>query len=279
MEDDPRFPNRKKKRDWDMSALNKPAEAAPEPTGEQTEEAQLPVTNYRVVAPAQKTKEQELAKQAELDSHRASPEAEQQPAVPIVDSPVYKAPAPDAQAQAFAEQALKAGTQKSAANRTWIYAAVVIGLGVLLGVVVASYNSVSGTPNGRYDLRLTATATGDDAGFVVSPLGDIPPIPDIGPSLFMENMEAFLLGHDTDELIPEHIEHGNGFGFVIKRNSENRFDNQPLDGEKLHIESLYGLNKVYGVKQLGSIRYLLRHQLSNHPPFFETTASSHNSPT
>ncbi len=135
-----------------MSALNKPAEAAPEPTGEQTEEAQLPVTNYRVVAPAQKTKEQELAKQAELDSHRASPEAEQQPAVPIVDSPVYKAPAPDAQAQAFAEQALKAGTQKSAANRTWIYAAVVIGLGVLLGVVVASYNSVSGTPNGRYDL-------------------------------------------------------------------------------------------------------------------------------
>jgi hypothetical protein len=30
---------------------------------------------------------------------------------------------------------------------------------------------------------------------------------------------------------------------------------------------------------LGSIRYLLLHQLTNHPAFFETTASSHNSPT
>ncbi len=95
----------------------------------------------------------------------------------------------------------------------------------------------------------------------------------------MENVEAFLFGHDAEELLPEHIKHGDGFGLVVEGNGEYRLDNHPLNGEQLHIESLYGLNKVYGVKQLGSIRYLLLHQLTNHPAFFETTASSHNSPT
>ena len=154
MDEDRRFPNRKKKQDWDMSALDKPVEASP--GGEQAEETELPVNVYRVVPPAKKTKEQELAEKAELYSHRASTEAAQQlpvAGVPIVlDDPVYHAPEPETQAKTTSDQGLKQGTQKSAPSRTWIYATIVIGIGILMGAIVASLTLFNGSPNGRYDL-------------------------------------------------------------------------------------------------------------------------------
>jgi len=155
MDEDPRFPNRKKKRDWDdMSALDKPVNA-----GEQTEEQELPVNVYRVVRPAEKTKEEELAERAELYAHLASVEAAQQlpiAEVPIADDRVYHAPDPPP-AQAPPEQG-KEGIRKFFESQTRVYAAIGIGLGVLLGVIVASVTWFMGTPNGRYDLGSTTSS-------------------------------------------------------------------------------------------------------------------------
>ncbi len=69
MDEDPRFPNRKKRKDWDMSALDKPAEA---PGGERTEDQELPINAYRVVDAATKSKEEEQREREELYSFRQS---------------------------------------------------------------------------------------------------------------------------------------------------------------------------------------------------------------
>jgi hypothetical protein len=156
MDEDPRFPNRKKKRDWDdMSALDKPVNA-----GGQTEEQELPVNVYRVVSPAQKTKEEELAERAELYAHLASVEATQQ--LPAADlhneqDSVYHAPEPPP-AQVSLETEKKAGVRKFFESQTRVFAAIGVALGILLGVIVAGMTFFMGTPNGRYDLGSTTSS-------------------------------------------------------------------------------------------------------------------------
>ncbi len=163
MDEDPRYPNRKKKRDWDdMSALDKPVvPGQPTPDGALTEEPQLPVNVYRVVAPTPKTREEELAERAELYSFRASVEAAQQPPPSFVESPVFHAPPPPAQTQEPPRQGWRERIRKFAESQARVYAAIGVGLGVLLGVIVASLTLFMGPPNGRYDLgSVTSSAAG-----------------------------------------------------------------------------------------------------------------------
>jgi hypothetical protein len=158
MDEDPRFPNRKKKRDWDdMSALDKPVNA-----GEQTEEQELPVNVYRVVPPAEKTKEDELAERAELYAHRASLEAAQQlpvAQVPIADDPVYHAPDPPP-AQAPPEQG-KEGIRKFFESQARLYTVIGVGFVFLIGLAILAAFWTSRGPEGRYDLGpATSSAAG-----------------------------------------------------------------------------------------------------------------------
>lgn len=159
MDEDPRFPNRKKKRDWDdMSALDKPVNA-----GEPTEEAELPVNVYRVVPPAQKTKAEELAEQAELYAHRAKLEAAPQPPVteaPYVPDPVYHAPEP-AQTQTTPEQGKKEGVGKFFESQARLFAAIGVGFVFLIGLAIVAAFWTARSPEGRYDLgSVTNSAAG-----------------------------------------------------------------------------------------------------------------------
>jgi hypothetical protein len=165
MDEDPRFPNRKKKRDWDeMSALDKPAGAEkPAPDGEQTEEPELPVNVYRVIGSVPKSKEEELREQAELYSFRASVETQQQPPIleaPIVQDPVYHAPEP-AQAQTPPDQGGKKGIRKFFESRTKVYAAIGVGFVILIGIAIVAAFWTASSPEGRYDLgSVSSSASG-----------------------------------------------------------------------------------------------------------------------
>jgi hypothetical protein len=158
MDEDPRFPNRKKRQDWDMSALDKkPADPnKPAPDGEQTEDVELPVNVYRVIGAAAKTKEEEQREREELYSFRESiPESRQAKVetpvyIPITEASVYQQPL--RQGQEPPAQGWKERMRNFAESQTRVYAAIGVGLGILLGVIVAGLAWFTSTPNGRYDL-------------------------------------------------------------------------------------------------------------------------------
>jgi hypothetical protein len=158
MDEDPRFPNRKKRQDWDISALDKkPADPnQPAPGGEQTEEAELPVNVYHVIGAAEKTKEEEQREREELYSFRESiPETQQAKVQTPVYIPIIEAPTiyqPPRQGQEPPAQGWKERIRKFAESQTRVYAAIGVGLGILLGVIVASVTWFTSTPNGRYDM-------------------------------------------------------------------------------------------------------------------------------
>jgi len=161
MDEDPRFPNRKKKRDWDdMSALDKPVEALRAAAGgEPAQEEELPQTVYRVVETQGKTKEDELKERQELYSFGESiPENAQAKVEAPVFVPVDETPA----SQQKPHRGLGERIKKFTESQTRVYATIGVALGVLLGVVVASVTwFMGGAPNGRYDLGpATSSATG-----------------------------------------------------------------------------------------------------------------------
>jgi len=166
MEDDPRFPNRNKKRDWEMSALDKPVGADPlAPAGEQAEEVELPVNVYRVVDSAPKSPEDQQREREELYSFRQSIPASQQAKVvppgftPIIDTPTFHAPV--IEAPPTPEPGPKEGVRKFFDRQTKLFAMIGVGLGVLIAIIVGSLTWFYGTPNGRYDL---GTADSSAAG-------------------------------------------------------------------------------------------------------------------
>lgn len=160
MEEDPRFPNRKKKTDWDeMSALDKKLEDAAQqaPGAEPTEAVELPVNAYRVIGAAAKTKEEEQREREELYSFReVIPESQQAKVETPVYIPIIEAPTiyqPTRQSPEPPRQGLRERILKFAESQTRVYAAIGVGLGILLGVIVASVTWFMGTtPSGRYDL-------------------------------------------------------------------------------------------------------------------------------
>jgi hypothetical protein len=157
MDEDPRFPNRKKKRDWDMSALDKPVGADSLASGgEPGEELDLPLTVYRVVDAQPKSKDDELKEREELYSFRQSiPESQQAKVVPpgsipIADTPVFHAPIVEAPKPP--DQGPKQGIRKLFDRQTKIFAAIGMGLGILIAAAIASLTWFASGPNGRYDL-------------------------------------------------------------------------------------------------------------------------------
>ena len=165
MDEDARFPNRKKRQDWDISALDKPAKADQQaPDGEQMEEIELPVNVYHVVGSAPKSAEEEQREREELYSFRESiPESHQARVEPPI--PVFIAEAPISRDPALKQpvgQGWKERIGKFAESQTRVYAAIGVGLGILLGVIIiAIFTLFSGTPNGRYDLGpITSSAAG-----------------------------------------------------------------------------------------------------------------------
>ena len=166
MNEDARFPNRKKRQDWDVSALDKPV--VPDSTGsggEPTEEAPLPVNVYRVVESAGKSAEEERKEREELYSFRQSiPEIQADGVVapayqPIPEAPTFYQPLP--QSQKPSRPGFRERLQKFAESQTRVYAAIGLGLGILIGIIVASITLFTGAPNGRYDLgSVTSSAAG-----------------------------------------------------------------------------------------------------------------------
>jgi len=159
--EDPRFPNRKKRIDLDMTALGKPVGVdKPASEGEAADEPQLPVNVYNIVESAQKTKEDELKERAELYSFRESiPEANrasvEAPAyIPIAESPVYHAPAGEGEKP-------KEPIQKLAGSMTKVFIAISVGFVILIGIAIVAALWTPNNPEGRYDLgSVTSDAVG-----------------------------------------------------------------------------------------------------------------------
>jgi len=164
MDEDARFPNRKKRQDWDMSALDKPVKADQQaPNGEQTEEIELPVNVYHVVGSAPKSEEEERREREELYSFRESiPESHQARVEPPTQVFIAEAPTSwDPALQQPVRQGWKERIRKFTESQTRVYAAIGIGLGILLGVIIGSVTWFLGNPNGRYDLGpVTSSAAG-----------------------------------------------------------------------------------------------------------------------
>jgi hypothetical protein len=166
MDEDPRFPNRKKKRDWDMSALDRPVGADPLPQDGDSEDAlNLPLTVYHVVDAPPKTQEDIQKEREELYSYRqAIPESQQAKvvppgAIPVADTPIFHAPA--AEAPKPPAQGANQGVRKFFDRQTKIFAAIGMGLGVLIAAIVAGLTWFASGPNGRYDLgSVDSSATG-----------------------------------------------------------------------------------------------------------------------
>jgi len=157
MDEDPRFPNRKKKRDWDdMSALDKPI--VPDQLAPDGEPAQLPENVYHVVESATKTRADELRERQELYSFRESiPESDQAKVeipgfIPIDEAPVSPQTPPDG---------WRGRILKFAESQTRVYSAIGVGFVILIGVAIAVAYWTGSSPEGRYDLgSVTSSATG-----------------------------------------------------------------------------------------------------------------------
>jgi hypothetical protein len=114
------------------------------------EEVQLPVNTYKIIEPPSESLEDRFtAKSLYVDSV-VNEEAKVQP-------PASEPPAPQPPSREVWIERLR----RFAENPTRVYAAIGVGLGVLLGVIFAAVSLLTGNPEGRYDLGpVTSSATG-----------------------------------------------------------------------------------------------------------------------
>jgi hypothetical protein len=163
IDEDPRFPNRKS-RDWEPPRPNETLNDAERnnPGGEAPAEEPLPVSSYRIV------------RSTAPDPGDTLPELElPEPILPSVEAPP-QAPIPLA---APAERLIlihEAPSLKLTPREKWagrirkfaespkrVIAAVIVGLGLLLGLAVAAVSWLTSEPAGRYDLQ---SVTSSDNG-------------------------------------------------------------------------------------------------------------------
>jgi hypothetical protein len=151
IDEDPRFPNRKKQ-DWEPPHFGDKLTDAylPDPNGEETEEIQLPLSSYTIIGSAP---ESSGDKPAEADLHfpiSVSAAAEEQN--PAAGPPIPRPP--------FLEGWIER-IRKFAENPTRVYASAGVGLGILFGITIAAIFWHIDNPNGPYDLRsVTSSAAG-----------------------------------------------------------------------------------------------------------------------
>jgi hypothetical protein len=142
MDEDLRFPNRRKKDREPFNLGDQPGETNRQGSdGEVVEAAPIPVSSYKVVG-----------------SDRQNPEpclAEAEPQDPVALSAAAEEPKPAAAPpipQPSSLEMLIEGIRKFAESPTRLYAAIGVALGLLLGVVIAAVSLYTSAPQGRYDL-------------------------------------------------------------------------------------------------------------------------------
>lgn len=163
MNEDPRFPNRKKK-DWDSPLPGDTlTDADPkDPNGEPTNAALPTFSSYKIIDAAPAATDDKPLEPAQYPSVGAPPEPVLYPPIsatseassqkPIVAPPIPPPPL---------REALIERIRIFAQNPTRVYAAAGVGLGILLGVVIAIVLWLTGNPEGRYDLgSVTSNAAG-----------------------------------------------------------------------------------------------------------------------
>jgi hypothetical protein len=147
IDDDLRFPNRKK-RDWEQPLFGGKLTDAnlPDPNGEKAEEEQLPLSCYTIIGSAPESsddKPAEADRQYPLGVDRQNPNGETTTAFP----PLL--------------EVLSQRIRKFAESPTRVYAAAGVGLGILFGITIAAISWHINNPNGPYDLR---SVTSSEAG-------------------------------------------------------------------------------------------------------------------
>ena len=151
IDEDPRFPNRKKREPDPLPLSNQLADAShQDPHSEIAEDEKLPVSFYRVIESDPETPAEKLT-------------------APVVPPPIA-APADEARETSAGETLLSRlplsevwieRIQRFAQNPTRVYAAAGVGLGVLFGVVFAVVFWQLNHAEGRYDLgSFTSSASG-----------------------------------------------------------------------------------------------------------------------
>jgi hypothetical protein len=163
MDEDARFPNRKRK-NWEPSLLGDkiPEAELQEFISESTPAEPLPTSGYHVLGSAEESAGDQPAA-AEMYAHlSATAAAEEQNLIAV--SAVAEEQIPSAQPPIPHPPARETRTgrmRKFAESPARVYAAAVVGLGILLGIVFAVTSHVMSNPNGRYDLgTVTSSAAG-----------------------------------------------------------------------------------------------------------------------
>jgi hypothetical protein len=160
MDPDPRFPNRKNPkreeqylgRKIDESESSSPSDTPadlelPNSGGEPTEDLPLPLSTYKIMDPAPVSPEVDLAEPDLRPTFGVSGVAPEKQAAAGAPTP------PPATPNLWVQR-----IRKFAESPTRVYASIGVGLGILLGVVVASVLWRSNNPEGRYDLGSAASS-------------------------------------------------------------------------------------------------------------------------
>ena len=156
IDEDPRFPNRKKREPDPLPLGNQLADAnQQDPNSEITEDENLPVSGYRVIESAAKTPAEKLTEPvlpppiaAPADEARETPASE----TPASKTLLSRLPLSEVWIERI---------QRFAQNPTRVYAAAGVGLGILFGVVFAVVFWHLNHAEGRYDLgSFTSSAAG-----------------------------------------------------------------------------------------------------------------------
>ncbi|MGA3081256.1 MAG: hypothetical protein ABSD44_07725 [Terracidiphilus sp.] len=149
MDEDPRFPNRKRIDREPLTIRSQSGETNPQdPNGEKAEAAPLPLSSYKVVG-----------------SDRVSPEPclpVAEPQTPVAPSEAVEEPQP-AEAPPTPPPSFHgfdiAGIRRFAESPTRVYAAIGVALGILLGVVIAAVSVYTSGPVGRYDMGSASSSS------------------------------------------------------------------------------------------------------------------------
>lgn len=122
-----------------------------DPSGKNTkEEVPLPVNTYKILEPPPESPEDRLRAESLYIYSEVKAEAE-------VQKPASELPAPQPPPQAAWTERMRSFAE----NPIRVYAAIGVGLGVLLGVIIAAVSMYTSSPQGRYDLGpVTSNATG-----------------------------------------------------------------------------------------------------------------------
>jgi hypothetical protein len=163
MDEDARFPNRKRK-NWDEPSLGDklPDAELPEFNSESREAGPLPTSGYHILGSASENPGDQAAEGNLYDPLSAIPDAAEEDLIDVSAAAEEQKPAaepsiPRPRFHGFRIERIR----NLAKNPTAVYVAAGVCMGVMLGVVVAISSYLMAGPTGRYDLGpASSSATG-----------------------------------------------------------------------------------------------------------------------